>query len=406
MTKKSSALVFIIILLTTGQVFQFFTRFTGIPTFWPSVLAIVIFTIFYNPTALFKNTVLYTLLLYGILLFLNANNRLNNIPDVELQPFGILSMVFPYVVVAIVLENLLVFSQKNENTVQTIGKYTFYIILLSLVISIVSEINFPGLTRGYGKHPVLPSWAWTLSFGTVYSIPFVFMIIVSFYKSSTRNLIIVLTIIVINALVSGFLTALALTVICGIVGLVFRFKVKRRIFIFTSIFFFISLLYSFRDVFIEILPSLPHAVYQEKANDLSMLEKSDNTTDFIAETRQGVYNHSIKTIKKYPFFGSGDYDAIGQHSYWLDKMGFYGILITFLYFLILFTLFKKARSLLIKEEVEQYNFLFIIMLVFLFLNPIEWPDFWLNIFVVIPSMIVYFRKSNEPMLTKGDENLQ
>jgi len=30
-----------------------------------------------------------------------------------------------------------------------------------------------------------------------------------------------------------------------------------------------------------------------------------------------------------------------------------------------------------------------LVVVFLFINPIEWPDFWLIIFVIIPSVIIY-----------------
>lgn len=388
---QANLFVFIVTLLIVGQIFQIFTLITRIPTFYPAIALLLLFTVLINPSVFKSSSLLLTLLLFAALSTINMANHLKNLPDVLLEPFGIFTMVFPYLVTAIILENLCIFNRRDNSIPYKIGRFFLMIFILSLFITLINEILFPGITRG-GNTQNLPVWAWTLSFGSIYGTPFVLMTIIAFYKGNNIKLFFFILVIFFMLISAGFLTALILSVITSLSGLFFRLNIRKTYFALSAILLFtIFALYNL-NVFVAFLPDLPNQVYQQKAKDLTELQKNESAAELIFSTRQGVYDHSLKAIFRAPFFGTGNYDDIGQHSYWLDKIGFIGLFGIMFYLLVLYSLYKRSILLLNKIEVEFYKILIIIVMGYLFFNPVEWPDFWLIIFILIPSLIIFLRE--------------
>lgn len=394
--KKSGFFVIIVYLLIIGQIFQVFKQITQIGTFWPSVILLMIYTIIYNPIAFLKNTNLRVFLLFFVIIIYDNADHLNNLPEVVLNPFGLFSMIFPFFILVLLLENLQVTNYNDEKVISNIGKFSTIIFIVSVAISLISEIKYPGISREKDKI-ILSTWAWSLSFGAIYSLPFLLMTFIALYKGKTSKLWLISILILGLLIAMGFLTALFLTMMALIVGLLFRFR-KKKYYAVSIIVILIGLFsLSSLNTFIDYLPQLPNAIYQEKAKDLSVISQTRGTNNIIAGTRQGVYEASIRAIRKNPIFGTGDFNKVGQHSFWLDRFGFIGIFGTSFYIIVILGLFQKARKLLTDSENQFYKLMISLVIGLLFLNPIEWPDFWLVIFFLIPSIIVYLRRESKPI---------
>lgn len=390
---NSTIFVFIVSLMIVGQIFQIFTLITRIPTFWPAIVLLLLFTLLKNPSVLVSFSNLSTVLLFAALSIFNMADHLMNLPHVLLKPFGIFSMVFPYFVTAITLENLYIINLRDKSIPYKIGRFFFFIFILSLFITLISEMLFPGMARGRNIQN-LPVWAWTLSFGSIYGAPFVLMTIIAFYKGNNIKLFFFILVTLIMLITAGFLTALILSAISILSGLFFRLNIKKTYSVLSAILIFIIFALYNLNVFVAFLPDLPNQVYQQKAKDLTEIQNNKGAANIIFSTRQGVYDISLQTALKAPFFGAGDYDDIGQHSYWLDKLGFIGLFGLMFYLIVLYSLYKKSALLLNNNEGEFYKILIILVAGYLLLNPAEWPDFWLIIFILIPSLIVYLREEN------------
>lgn len=378
--------------MVIGVNFGLFTRITKIPTFWPSVILIIIITIFANSVVLTSRSVLLTLLLFLVIIIYEYFNHFNGLPDVMTKPFGIFSIVFPYMLVAIIIENLLVLKRYSNTLLSQMGRFSLLIYILALFISVINEISHSGIMRSnFQDHQNLPVWLWTVSFGTLYSMPFILMAIVMLYKGKMSYLYVI--IIVFSVIKSGFTIALFVSGIGLLIATLYRLGIK--VFYFNLLIVMVVAvigLYN-TNAIVGFLPELPNTIYSEKSSDIIKIVNNINFIDMLASTRQGTYDASVNTIIKYPFFGSGDFQDSGQHSYILDRLSFIGFIGTFFYIVVLLTLYRKALLLIPKNAQKAYSYIFLTICILLIFNPIEWPDFWVSIFVILPSIIVYL--SNE-----------
>ena len=367
---KDKVFLFLVSILLVGQVFQYFTKITNIPTFTPALIGLIAYSIFVYPRVFFRPSVFSTILLYLSISLYDISNHLNNLPPVLLSPFGTFSMVFPFFTTALVIENLLILKKENKRIIYYLGKISFIIIILSITVNLVSELMFPGITRSVGFNN-FPNMAWSMSFGTFYAIPFIYMVVLNYYKSSGFGLFLLSFLFVAMILTAGFITALALTAGTSIIGLLFRFKVKNKLFIF-GVFLSISfMVLSNLGAVIELFPNLPNPIYLQKAAEIYNLQYSSSLSDIASNSRAGVYDITIEAIKLNPIFGSGDYDKIGQHSFWLDKLGFLGIVGVLFHINVFLKLYFGAKNILLRSQRNNYYILVLIVFGFLFLNPIQ-----------------------------------
>ncbi len=386
---KEDLFLFLVELLIVGQVFQYFNRLTHIPAFYPAVIGIVLYSIYLNPKVFIKPSVVFSLMLYLALILYDSSNHLNNLPGVLVSPFGIFSMVFPFFISALILENLLLIVADNFNILYQLGKVSLLIIVLTVSVTFVSELIFPGITRNGVFNGNYPDWVWSMSFGTLYAMPFIYLVIVICYRINNYGFIFITLLFLSMIIRAGYVTALVFMFITTIIGVTLRYNVKQKLLVFLVVFLIGLFLFSSIGFIIQLLPDLPNPVYQEKARELTDLQDSKSFSDFMSNSRHGAYDDTLQNILIDPFFGSGNYDKIGQHSFWLDKFALLGGVGILFYLLTIISLYLGATKLLFNKMKVTYNIVVMLVVVFLFINPIEWPDFWLIIFVIIPSVIIY-----------------
>ena len=395
---KTHAFILIMHLTTVGLLFGVFTIVTRISTFWPSFASIILYTLAINPKVFFKRTVLYSVMLFFVLLIFDYCDHFNNLPEVRLQPFGIFTFVYLYLFVAIIIENLIALKGSKQAT-QSIGKFALIILVLGSLITIISEFKFPGIARSIGSFKNVPAWAWSISFGTIYGLSVVLLSIIALYRGNIVYMLMITALFVLTLIKAAFMTALVISMFCLILGLLLRFNVKRKALVISCMVLFIALVLFNLDYILSLLPNLPSDIYQKKAKDIFELQQASGVTEFITNFRYGVYHRSIDAFLGNPFWGSGDYNVIGQHSYLIDRLGFIGIFGTLCYVITLFAIFKRSILLLNEDDRQIYRYIWAIIFIIQVLNPFESPDFLLIIFVLIPCIINYLKMT--PFTKKG-----
>lgn len=393
---RNSVFLFALQLMIIGVFFGIFTTQTKIPTFWPSVMLVLLITVFTNSIVLIRRSVLLTLLLLIIIIVYNILGHFNGLPEVVTIQFGLFSIVYPYLLTAIIVENLLILKGSSNILIFQIGRFGLWVLIIALTISVISEIIYPGIMRSmsHGLYGY-PFWVWSVSFGTLYSMPFILMAIIMCYKGKGYIMFIIISLFVFTIIKAGFLIALVITGVGLLIALLYRINKKTVYFNMVLVLAVAVIGLSNINKIVSYLPELPNQNYSEKASDISKIQENEGFMNILASTRQGVYDTSVNTFIKFPLFGSGNFLDSGQHSYILDKLSFVGIFGTFFYIIVLFTLFKRSSLLIEKSERKGYGYIFATMFVLLLLNPIEWPDYWLSMFVLIPSIIVYLSKVDE-----------
>ncbi len=390
---RNSFFLFAIQVMIIGIDFDLFTRLTKIPTFWPSVLVVLFITIYTNSVVLALRSVLLTLLLLININVYSIFDHFNGVPETVTNLFGLFTIVYPYLLVAIIIENLLILKVNDNALTYQIGRFGLGVIIIALTISVISEIMFVGIMRSdFAKLFNLPFWAWSVSFGTFNSMPFILMAIIMFYKGNKYMMYIIISMFIFTIIKSGFMIALVITGVGLLIAFLYRFNIKS--FYLNIILLLLIFVLSFSNInnIVSFLPKLPNKIYTEKATDISKIQENNNYLDILAATRQGVYEKSVNTFAKHPVFGSGYFWDSGGHSYILDRLSFVGIFGTFFYLIVLFTLFKRSCLLIEKSQKKAYVYIMGTIFLFLLFNPIEWPNFWLSVFVILPSIIVYLSK--------------
>ena len=290
-------------------------------------------------------------------------------------------MVWPYFLTAIVLENIISL-KGSKKVILSIGKFAFILIILIILIALINEFIFPGIGRNYAhKYKIvhLPQWAWALNFGTIYALTILPIPIIVFYNGKRIYLLMIMGLFLFFIVKAGFLTAFSITMISTIFGLLLRLNPKRINFAFIGLVLFMGLLLNNSNLIIEMLPNLPNKIYQLKAQELLELKNLDSSTDIIANSRDQVYQMSLDAIKRAPVLGTGIFTDTGQHSYWLDRLGFLGIIGTAFYFAVLFTLYKRSMVLIHDDDRHVYRWIGIFLFLFLFVNQLSGWIFGLSL---------------------------
>ena len=324
--------------------------------------------------------------LLSILKIYDLSGYFIDFPEVHLTYFGVFSLVFPYFLSALIIENLLILKEDAFPIVIKVAKISLYIIVINSILTIVSELYFPGITRNISARTNFPSWVTTHTFGAIYGLPFILSAILANYRGKKKFFYVAFFIILGSLLVAGFTTALLFSALFFITALLIRYRVKNIIY-FVS-FFTILLIVVFNNIayVIKILPKLPNPVYSQKITDFTMILEGDgNYTDI----RAGVYQVSLESFRENLLFGSGTWKSVGEHSYFLDRLGLLGFFGTIFFIVVLFNLFNRAILIIPKEGIITYKYWFFILMVLLIFNPFYNFDFWLIMFVYLPFFICY-----------------
>lgn len=209
-------------------------------------------------------------------------------------------------------------------------------------------------------------------------------------------MLMIIVLFILTLIKAAFMTALSISIFCLMLGLLLRFNVKRKFLIIGGMVFFMVIVLFNLQFILSLLSNFSGDTYQKKAKEIFELQQASGVTEFITNFRYGVYQRSIDSFLSNPFFGSGDYNYIGQHSYWIDRLGFIGIFGTLFYFFTLLTIYKRSMLLINKDDRQIYRYIMSIFFIIMVLNPFESPDFLLIVFVLIPCIINYLKTTSVP----------
>lgn len=354
--------------------------------FYPGVMLVVLYAIVNNGQVLFKKSVLAAFLLYLVLLLFDIANHFNNVEEVHLKPFGIFTFAFPFFLSALIVE--LILSNQNDKNRLFFGKMVFFIFILNSLFGTISELLSPGVTRNFFLREET-SFYITFSFGGIYGLPFVIAAFIAIKSKFTLPNIFFMGIMIAAIVLAGFLTSLLITTFLVIAALLVRYKVKNLSLVMFFLLIFVFVLYSNLDFVIDLLPQLPNQSYSNKVKDLVELSQSGAQTSSFMNIRANVYGASYDAILKHILIGSGSWNDVGKHSFWLDRVGFIGIVGTFFFALPMYLTYTRSILICPVEYRKFYRIIFLLLAALLFLNPFYFVDFWLIIFVYLPLVILY-----------------
>ena len=379
---------FILFIITIGILFLAFNKITYIPTFLPAIALLVLYTVRVNPGIFLKTSVIMPIILFVVLGIYYLNNRLEDLPESYLYPFGVFTLTFRYFATALFLENIIAYKYKNE-ALYKLGKWGLAIMLINSIFTIISEYYYPGASRNFSKYD-LPVWAITHSYAAMYGLPFMISVFLAYYRGNYFVFFLIVLIFITTIAMAGFFTALVISIPLAFLGLIFRFKSRT----FTTISIIVVIVFLFFSNFlqtalVDLLPKLPNKVYTEKVKDILTLSENPSDNETITQVRGNVYETSFTSFSKNWLFGSGTWNSVGGHSYWLDKLGFIGIIGTLFYFLMLVVFLRRAYILVPHQSKKMYLLFSLILFILLFFNPYDHTDFWMIYLIYTPALMAF-----------------
>lgn len=378
---ESKTLIFIIKLIFIGLIANWFKRITFIPTYWPGILLLLLYTAHKNARA-FRHVLFVTPVAVGLMLWVYwLLGHYNNVPETYLYPFGPMTEVYPFIISALVLLNI-EFSADSKKVIFEIGRFAFYCFLIALSLSFITEFMFPGASRMHDLSTI-PKPFWKMEFGMLYALPFVSIMVISALHGFYKHIISV-GLLIFSAF-SGFLT-LSVFMMIGIYISYYESisKAAKRLFLFFAfVFGFGVYTLGVSSIGVSILSVLPNEVFAAKAEKLEEVENSQEGD--VEDLRGDVYSLSLGSFYKFPLFGTGDYSEskIGYHSFWLDKLGFIGLFGTIPYLLILIAFYRYLKKRYFVND-KVWLKLNILLFCLLILNPFQFWSFWSIIYIIVP----------------------
>lgn len=378
--RKDKVLEYLIFYLTIGIIFPVFKAYTRIPAFWPAIAMLICYAIMYYPHALLKKSVLIVVIIILIFVFRGYNGSFEYLFD---PLFGLLHYFYAYIVPVVIIE--LIINYNSKDFVIRLGKFSLLLLVISGIISIISEKYFPLVSRNvFVQNTVLyPWWVITYSFGIINALPVLIGLMV-FTITETYYHIASLLVFVYVILIGGFFTALIFLVCVLGVSMLIRFGIEKKYLYFFLIFFFLFIT-SFKTEILNIAKFVPNEVAQDKVAGIeSKLQTGEAGVN--VKSREDDYNASINGFLDNIFWGGGN---TGGHSYWLDKLSQLGIIGTLPFALFILLTFRRSLMILPKNLHYIYSILLVTTVIIMFFNPYEYLEFFTIVFVYTPSIGVY-----------------
>lgn len=361
----------------------------GIPIYWPSVLIVFFFILIKHTELLFKPINLLSLAFLFVLYLYDIDNVYS---DLKL-PLGNLSFFIPFFMSGLITE--LLHKCKKYGLVIFAGQVSFYALSLLSIFTLIELSKNPMIVRGTFQSDVTQDLI-MYSFVEIYFLPF-FIAIPLF--SDRFNLFlhqkVLLFLSAIVLLSAGFSTAIFITALS--VGVVLYLRFKDKSFFYKSLLFILGILiyqsYSF--ILDFIVESLPGDLANAKKEELSNINY-ESLDSFLSTYRQGVYHDSFKSFLNNPIFGNSTLD-FGQHSSVLDKLGLFGLIGAFIFFIFYFTLYKNSFKLLnFTFEKKYLKIFFIVIIISMTFNPLDiyYMKFYYLFFLLLPCILSFFSNQN------------
>lgn len=381
---RDQIFVAIISLLIIGLIGGWVKRLTLLPLYWVSVVLLVAHTIYFNRKIRITNLILFPSLVGLVLVFYDLFGHYNDVPDVYLYPFGPPTDIYPFVLSALILINIFS-SFRQHYVIIKLNKISIWLFAIGCAFSLITETFYPGISRIRDLDEV-PRYFWTFTFGTFYSLPFLTLALLSDLRG-VRKFLVGFLILAISAY-SGFLTLMIFTLAAILISYFDSFAKWLKVLTVFGGVVLITIIGSIglNRATIAVLSFLPHEEFAAKAAHLEEIS-NDNSAD-VEDLRGDVYSASVDSFISRPLFGVGSYSErfIGYHSFWLDKLGFIGLFGTLFYLIIFYSFYRYIYNWLY-PWVLSWKRVNILLFVLLFLNPFQFWDFWIVVYVIVPIII-------------------
>lgn len=379
-------LLILLIYLMIGTTFPFFTQITSIPSFYPSFALITVYLLIKYTSYIINLTVGISLIFFILSCFYYFSGIYVFYYTVDFNSL-FLGYFAPYFIASIVL-NIFIRNSASDIIFNKLGNLLIWIILLNSILTIASEIFFPGITRvgtsSFGQGRKL--FQLSLSFTIVNVLPFIIYAMLN-VKNKDFKIYLAIVTSIFTIIITGYMIAIFITVLVVWAYVLRKFKLN----LFFSILLFFVLatsFYTFVIFALELFEATGNPIFEYKINELSDLGTyTDNIFDTFLSFRSGVYGESIDIFLLNIMFGSGNWNSVGGHSLWLDFLGFGGILYAAVFFFVIFYLFKITRNIIPAVYKLSYLNNFIFVNIFLFLNP--GADIYFIFFLYIGIPVIY-----------------
>jgi len=378
---KQKIAVFILFYLTIGLIFPAFKSITKIPAFYPAFALLLAYLIYYYPNIFHKNSVRFVYFLFLITVVFYYSGYYEYHFELSREFFR---RILPFFLAAILIEFIII--SANEKIINKLGEFALYIFIINAILSIIAEQAYPGATRNDLRD--FPFWVQTYSFGIVYAVPFVIGIFISLYNGKKWKFFLILSILTLSVIMTGFFTATIFTLAIITIGLMIKWQIKK-IFYLTFLLIGIFITLNFKNEILEFISTL-NPMFESKVADLNqIISKSSDLREGLSILRAGVYEKSLYSFLNNLFLGVGKLDQVGGHSFWLDNLANFGILGTLPYILVLISLRNRALIFIPKKAKRIYHETFSILLLLMIFNPFYFLNFWVTIFAFIPAISRY-----------------
>jgi hypothetical protein len=380
----------ILYLLIIGIIFPALKAFTGLPVFYPSLVLLIIFTLLRYPQIYLKTPLVWIYAFSGVLIAHSANETYN--PNFHLN-IELFKRTLTFLVPALIIELLII--KKDTKLSGNLGFLALVIVIISAILEILAEKRFPSITRIFTRNPdMYPWWVVAYQFGYVYSLPFIIGTLVSIHWKGISLHVSIILLLFYSVIISGFFTALFFSIIMFVLGLLLRLGLKNRFLVFGILIISLTA-FSLKYEITGIMKKVPNSYIQAKIvgiEGMLMYGSGNNET----EARVGSYEKSFKMFLQHPVWGVRDAKFVGGHSFWLDRLGNYGIIGTIPYIIIILSLSGRAKLLVPEDYKELYQIVLIMLFFLLFLNPLGSYDIWIIIYVLIPCILTYYTSKLSP----------
>lgn len=292
----------------------------------------------------------------------------------------------------------------NSIVIKRFSKISWYIILLSILLTFPMVYNDPMLIRetlslsflnepGAMDNLIAMQKKGMVDYGFLHAVPSLFPLLFLVLKESktiTRKLWLLLLIILIYyfIILSNFGTIIILSTITLILSVITSNNLKKNIW--KYIFITVILIPFFNSNFLinllfKVLPFFESTIMADKINDIVLSITYDSMTGQL-ENRSNLYRESWISFTSSPLWGG--YSDGGGHAMLIDFLGWFGILGIIPLLLFLFYIFKNAFY----KINNQYRIFYLIAVFpYIVLSLVKGTSGFTQLFIIsvfIPSMLI------------------
>jgi len=387
---KQKIFLYFVILFVIFETFSIIRGYVLVRDWIPIGLLLASASIFYPKSFLNKET--FFLLAYFFFVFIRGGNLADTKQGiVELTVFlACLSIINVF------------YYQRDISGLKKITGIGLFIIVVTSLFTIPQTINNPNAVRSMVAYSVLGDIDSTqlsrklgiASYGLVHALPMIFPLLVcnlkNVKKKRTKSFYLVAIVVPYYMILkASFGTALILSTF-GIIVAILMTLLKKMFSHGGLILLLIVMVISLNDYFVisflnEIKPIFGGTKIESRIDDIVISLKSDTAVGTVA-VRESLYKDSWNTFFQYPLFGTTDKTEAGGHSYFPDRLAYYGLVGIIPLFMFFYILIKKQYMTIAKEKRNYYVLSILIFFIMGFFKNISGIENFLYLFVFLPGL--------------------